>query len=43
MGTTTGKGTMEFIDNDTVKWTWTESVFLGMMKVFEMEGTMTRQ
>jgi len=43
MGDTTGKGTMTFIDNNTVEWSWKEYCMGGMMKCFEMKGTMTRQ
>jgi hypothetical protein len=42
-GTTHGKGTMRFIDDDTMEWTWSESVMLGLVKVFEGKGTLTRQ
>ena len=43
MGTTTGKGTMKFLDNNTMEWTWSEYCCLGLMKVMEMKGTSTRQ
>lgn len=41
MGESTGRGTMRFIDNDTMEWHWKETA--GLMTVFEGHGTSTRQ
>lgn len=43
MGTTTGRGTMTFVDENTMNWEWAEYTFFGLIKVMEMEGTSTRQ
>lgn len=42
-GTTTGKGTMKFVDDRTQEWTWKEYAFFGLFKVMEMHGTSTKQ
>jgi hypothetical protein len=39
MGRTSYKGTMKLVDDKTMQWTWKEYVFLGLIKVFEGEGT----
>ncbi len=33
------RGTMRFIDDDTMEWTWCETDSLGLIKYFEMTGT----
>jgi len=43
MGTTIGRGTMTFVDRNTMEMTWKEYCCGGLMKVFEMKGTSTRQ
>jgi hypothetical protein len=42
-GTSTGRGTVTFLDNDTAEWNWSQRVFFGLFKVFEMNGTMRRK
>lgn len=39
-GKSTMTGTVRFVDDDTMEWTWTESA--GLMKVLEMSGTSRR-
>ena len=45
-GTTIGRGTVKFVDNDTMEWTWTEWASLDLLRLFpmtEMTGTSKRQ
>ena len=43
MGTTTGRGTIMFIDKDTMEWSFTERAFFGLFKVGEYTGTSRRK
>ena len=44
MGKSIGKGTVTFVDDDTMEWSWTERAGLfGMFKVMEAKGTGERQ
>ena len=42
-GTTSVTGTATFIDDDTMKWSMTESAMWGLFKVMEMTGTSKRK
>lgn len=42
-GTTTGKGSHRFIDDNTIEWTWTEYAMGGLFKTMEMKGTSKRK
>ncbi len=42
-GTSTAHATITFVDKDTQKWTWTESAFFGLIKIMDMEATLTRR
>lgn len=42
-GKATSKGTVKFIDENTMEWTWTEYAMGGLMKTMEMKGTSRRQ
>lgn len=39
-GSSTGKGTIKLIDENTMEWTWTE--YVGLTKFMEIKGTSTR-
>lgn len=38
-GKTSAKGTMKFLDDRTMEWSWTEYAMGGLMKTAEMKGT----
>lgn len=40
---TSGRGTIRRIDDDTLEWTWKEYVALGLIKVADMKGTSRRK
>ena len=42
-GTMSERGTMKFIDDDTMEYDFTSSVFFGLIKVAEFEGTSKRK
>lgn len=42
-GKSTMGGTVTFVDDDTMTWTWTEYMFGGLMKTVEMSGTSRRK
>lgn len=42
-GTSTAYATVQMIDEDTQKWTWTESAFFGLIKIMDMDATVKRQ
>jgi len=42
-GTTTMKGWVKMIDENTMKWTWTEYMMGGLIKTMEMKGVSKRQ
>ncbi len=42
-GKSKAKGTVTFIDDDTMEWTWTEWDSLGLMKILDAKGTSKRK
>lgn len=42
-GTTTGKGHIKMLDDNTMEWTWTEYTMGGLMETMKMTGTMRRK
>lgn len=42
-GATDMKGTVKFIDDDTMEWTWSEYMFCGLLKTTEMKGISRRR
>lgn len=42
-GNTTGKGTMNFVDDNTVTWDWAEYTMFGLKKITQMSGTNRRK
>ena len=42
-GTSTGKGSVKMIDDNTMEWTWAEYAMGGLMKTMDMTGTSRRK
>ena len=42
-GTSTGKGTVKFVDKDTQEWVWAEYAMGGLFKTMEMQSTSKRR
>ena len=42
-GTTTGKGHVKMVDDNTMEWTWTEYAMGGLLKTMEITGTNRRK